>query len=205
MPLARTRKKPEQRRAELTEAARRVFRRKGYAASTVSDIVREAGVSQGTFYFYFKDKEAAFDAVAETIVMEGFDVIREITAGDDLTALEKIERTAEFLIAFETAERWTDEAAARRLAHMRERVGRIAFRLYLPIVADLLRQGIAERAMDVPYPEATAAYFLQVSLFHLDALKGTGTMSSEEWWDAYLDFVVRVFGLKVVPGIRRSG
>ncbi len=193
MPLTRTRKKPEQRKAELIEAARKVFRRKGYAAASVSDIVREAGVSQGTYYFYFKDKESAFDAVAETIVMEGFEVIQEITERDDLTALEKIERTAEFLIAFETAERWTDQSAARRLAHMRDRVGRIAFRLYLPIVADLIRQGIVEGTMDVPYPEATASYFLQASLFHLDALKGTGTMSSDEWWDAYLDFVVRVF------------
>ena len=205
MTLVRTRKRPEERKAELTEAARRVFRRKGYAAASVSDIVREAGVSQGTFYFYFKDKEAAFDAVAETIVMEGFDVIQEITARGDLTAIEKIERTAEFLMAFETGERWTDESAARRLSHMRDRVGRIAFRLYLPVVADLIRQGIAEGTMDVPYPEATAAYFLQASLFHLDALKGTGTMSSEEWWDAYLDFVVRVFGLEVVPEFRRIG
>lgn len=203
MPLARTRKKPEQRKAELTEAARRVFRRKGYAAACVSDIVREAGVSQGTFYFYFTDKESAFDAVAETIVMEGFDVIKEINEREDLTALEKIERTAEFLIAFERAERWTDEKAARRLVHMRDRVGRIAFRLYLPVVADLIRQGISEGSMDAPYPEATAAYFLQASLFHLDALKGTGTMSSEEWWDAYLDFVVRVFGLKTMPKFRR--
>ena len=205
MPLARTRKKAEQRKAELIEAARRVFRRKGYAAASVSDIVREAGVSQGTCYFYFKDKEAAFEAVAETIVMEGFNVIQEITGRDDFTALEKIERTAEFLITFETAESWTDESAARRLVHTRDRVHRIAFRLYLPIAADLIRQGIAEGTMDVPYPEATAAYFLQASLFHLNAPKGPGALNSEEWWDAYLDFVVKVLGLKTMPEFRRIG
>jgi len=194
--------KPEQRRAELIEAARRVFRRKGYAAASVTDIVKEAGVSQGTYYFYFKDKEAAFDAVAETIVLEGFNAIQEITQRDDLSALDKIERTAGFLLALETAERWTDERAARRLEQMRERVGRIAFRLYLPVLTDLIHQGIVEGTMDVPYPEATAAYFLQASLFHLGVLKGSGTMSSEEWWDAYLDFVTRVFGLKSKPGFR---
>ncbi|MBN2026131.1 MAG: TetR/AcrR family transcriptional regulator [Actinobacteria bacterium] len=194
--------KPEERRAELIEAARRVFRRKGYAAASVTDIVKEAGVSQGTYYFYFKDKEAAFDAVAETIVLEGFNAIQGITKRGDLSALDKIERTAGFLLALETAERWTDERAARRLEQMRERVGRIAFRLYLPVVTDLIQQGITEGTMDVPYPEATAAYFLQASLFHLDVLKGSGTMSSEEWWDAYLDFVTRVFGLKSKPGFR---
>ena len=76
MGLARTRKQPEERKSELIETARRVFREKGYAATSVTDIVKEAGVSQGTFYFYFEDKEAVFDAVAETIVLEGYNVIR---------------------------------------------------------------------------------------------------------------------------------
>lgn len=194
--MARTRKQPEERRAELVEVARKVFRDKGYAATSVSDIVREAGVSQGTFYFYFKDKEAVFDAAAEGIVLDAFEAIGEITGREGLSALDKLNETMQFMVAAQAIERWTDELAARSLQPMRDRVGRIAFDLYLPVVTGVIRQGIAEGIMDVPHPEATAAYFIKVTLFHLDVLKGSETMSIEDWWDAYLDFVTKVFGMK---------
>ncbi len=44
------------RRAQLLGAARKVFRAKGYDRARVSEIVREAGVAQGTFYLYFPSK-----------------------------------------------------------------------------------------------------------------------------------------------------
>jgi TetR/AcrR family fatty acid metabolism transcriptional regulator len=45
--------KPQQ----IIEAAVRVFARKGYFNSRVSDIAREAGIAAGTIYLYFKTKE----------------------------------------------------------------------------------------------------------------------------------------------------
>jgi AcrR family transcriptional regulator len=196
MGLARTRKQPEERKTELVETARRVFREKGYAAANVTDIVKEAAVSQGTFYFYFEDKEAVFDAVAETIVLEGYNVIREIATRDDLSALDKIKQTMGFLLAAETVERWTDELAARRLRHMRDRVGRIASELYIPLVTDVVEQGVKEGSLHVLHPVAAASYFVQATLMHLDVLKGSEVLSVNEWWEAYLDFLVKVFGIE---------
>ena len=37
--------------------------RKGYPATTISDIVRDAGVTQGTFYLYFENKADIFSAL----------------------------------------------------------------------------------------------------------------------------------------------
>lgn len=45
------------RRRQLLGAARHLFLAKGYAQTSVSAIVREAGVAQGTFYLYFKSKQ----------------------------------------------------------------------------------------------------------------------------------------------------
>jgi AcrR family transcriptional regulator len=61
--VARRRRGTEERRAALLEAARRLFVREGFAAASVSRVVREVGVAQGTFYYYFASKEAAFDAL----------------------------------------------------------------------------------------------------------------------------------------------
>ncbi len=46
-----------ERRAQLLKAAREAFDEKGYESATVSDIVRRAGVAQGTFYLYFGTKK----------------------------------------------------------------------------------------------------------------------------------------------------
>jgi len=47
-----------QRRDQILKAARTVFDEKGYESATVSDIVRRAGVAQGTFYLYFESKKS---------------------------------------------------------------------------------------------------------------------------------------------------
>ena len=50
--------KRELRRAQLLAAARKLFLARGFEQSSVSAIVAEAGVAQGTFYLYFKTKHA---------------------------------------------------------------------------------------------------------------------------------------------------
>ena len=46
-----------ERREQILAAARAVFDEKGYELATVSEIVRRAGVAQGTFYLYFESKK----------------------------------------------------------------------------------------------------------------------------------------------------
>ena len=58
------------RREQLLAAARKVFQEKGYEGTTVSDIVDEAGVAQGTFYLYFPSKKDIILGLAEVIVDE---------------------------------------------------------------------------------------------------------------------------------------
>src|SRR5580704_15932053 len=44
-------------RTRLLDAALRVIRNKGYGSSTVDEICREAGLSKGSFFHYFRSKE----------------------------------------------------------------------------------------------------------------------------------------------------
>lgn len=60
----RLRLSSSERRALLLAAAARVFRRRGYASATVTDVVREAKVSRGTFYAHFDSKRRLVAAVA---------------------------------------------------------------------------------------------------------------------------------------------
>lgn len=60
-------------REQILDGAHRVFMRMGFDASSMNDITREAGVSKGTLYVYFKNKEDLFAAMIQrqkTRVME---------------------------------------------------------------------------------------------------------------------------------------
>jgi AcrR family transcriptional regulator len=52
-------------RQRLIQAACTLFVRQGYAATTMQQIVQEAGTSIGNCYFYFSNKEALLQAVVE--------------------------------------------------------------------------------------------------------------------------------------------
>jgi AcrR family transcriptional regulator len=54
-------------RAAILDAARGVFAEHGYEAARVRDIIRRTDLASGTFYNYFPDKDAIFEAlIAET-------------------------------------------------------------------------------------------------------------------------------------------
>lgn len=48
--------KKQQKRTSLLESAFSLFINNGFHKTSISDIVRDAGVAKGTFYLYFKDK-----------------------------------------------------------------------------------------------------------------------------------------------------
>ena len=60
----------ERRMAELLDAAGQVFAESGYSAATTNAIAARAGVSPGTLYQYFPNKDAIADAVGELYTAE---------------------------------------------------------------------------------------------------------------------------------------
>src|SRR5215217_1533145 len=55
------------RRGQILEAARRVFAERGFRRATTREVAREAGISEGTIYNYFEDKDALLMAILERL------------------------------------------------------------------------------------------------------------------------------------------
>jgi TetR/AcrR family fatty acid metabolism transcriptional regulator len=53
----------EFRRAEIVDAARSVFARRGFAHGIMDEIAKEAGIAKGTVYLYFRSKTEIYRAV----------------------------------------------------------------------------------------------------------------------------------------------
>jgi TetR/AcrR family transcriptional regulator len=58
-----TRGQPEQSRIAILDAAVREFAREGVAGARTDAIAKSAGVNKALLYYYFKDKEAIYQAV----------------------------------------------------------------------------------------------------------------------------------------------
>ena len=64
-PAAEARSVESTKRRQIIDGACRVFLQRGFDAASMGEIAREAGVSKGTLYVYFKSKEDLFEAIVE--------------------------------------------------------------------------------------------------------------------------------------------
>jgi AcrR family transcriptional regulator len=80
-PEPRWRRAPEERPGQIIQAALEVFGEVGLARARLDDIARRAGVSKGTIYVYFPDKEALFkEVVRKTVISTIERAERNLTA-----------------------------------------------------------------------------------------------------------------------------
>jgi len=68
-------------RQAILHAARKLFGRRGYAATSLSAVVQAAHVTTGAVYHHFGDKQALFRAVAENVELEILHRVAAITLG----------------------------------------------------------------------------------------------------------------------------
>jgi AcrR family transcriptional regulator len=58
----------EARKQAMINAALDLFEKKGYHRTTIADITSRSGTSHGTFYLYFKDKNALIQEIVDTVM-----------------------------------------------------------------------------------------------------------------------------------------
>ena len=92
----------ERRIAQLLDAAARVFCTVGYQAASTNAIAREAGVSPGTLYQFFPNKEAIGEALSERLAVQIRDVHDRALSLDHspLTLRELIDKVVDPLVRF---------------------------------------------------------------------------------------------------------
>jgi AcrR family transcriptional regulator len=74
----------------IVRAARKLFLKKGYHDTTIRDICRESGLSNGTLYFYFENKDALYAHIYEECFQHLNDMLASAVQ-PDMEPLEQIE------------------------------------------------------------------------------------------------------------------
>jgi AcrR family transcriptional regulator len=76
---AQRRRRKEDRPPEIVRAALAEFAEKGFAATKLDDVARRAGISKGTIYLYFADKDALFEAVVRETIGPVLDRVQHLS------------------------------------------------------------------------------------------------------------------------------
>jgi AcrR family transcriptional regulator len=100
----------ERSRAQILEAALKLFSHRGYGATSVNDIAAEAGLSKGNVYHHFPDKESIFRALLDqyfqAMSQPDFPFNRALANGQFPDNLEELGRAAR-----EAVSQWREHVA----------------------------------------------------------------------------------------------
>ena len=102
----RTKEQFEQIRKEsagqIAEAALTLFARQGFYSTSVDQIAKEAGVSKGLIYNYFKNKEDLLRHIVESAIEIGDHLVEDVSRQEG-SPLEKFDQIIDDLIAMMTS------------------------------------------------------------------------------------------------------
>lgn len=158
---------PEKRR-QIMDGALQVFMEKGYDSSSMSDICRAAGVSKGTLYVYFADKEDLFQSLVGDKRTRTFAGIEEVLEGP----LPLEAKLRDYGLRLATAV-CSDVAlkAQRIIISMADRMPQMGRRFYdaaaevtVGELARVLARADAEGTLRVPDPRLAAYQFIELSM-----------------------------------------
>ena len=156
--VSRVSKEPAERRQEILDTAIELFYKKGFARTSIADIARQAGISQGLCYRYFPSKEAIADAAIDRYAQMLLDKTTPILCDPHRTLREKLQDTPNLL------ETETDDNYYYKLAHaagnaaIHDRVSARLSALLVPLVQKQIELANERGETQIDDPETAAAF-----------------------------------------------
>jgi AcrR family transcriptional regulator len=152
--LLETRLEPRRRRKaerpqEILEAAFAEFSRNGYASTTLDAIAERAGVTKGTIYVYFENKEHLFISMVHEFTKAAYDTVQDMYATHEGSTAELLRAQFSFIYQHIVEDKRRREVVRMLIAEA-TRFPELADRYHQEILRpclDMLRQAI-QRGMD---------------------------------------------------------
>jgi len=158
-----TGRKANDKRDRILLAATRVFARKGFHATRVSEVAKAAGVADGTIYLYFKSKDELLISIFEDRVDHLLEAVRrEMDALPNAQA--RLRRIIELQLGLLDGERDLAEVitvSLRQSTRLLKQYAAPKFLAYLETIAEVIAGGQAEGVFreDVAPLDAARAVF----------------------------------------------
>ncbi|QUH25226.1 TetR/AcrR family transcriptional regulator [Serpentinicella alkaliphila] len=158
-------KDPEVRKAEIMEAAKNLFYKKGYLDTTTQDIINSLGISRGLLYYHFKSKEDILFSIVEKHIEPIIARFRLITYDNKLSAKEKVNAFLNSTIIEENAVNVEDYSLHEAIhlpenTFMMDKINHKLSYTMTEFFAEIITQGNREGLFNVKYPYETSAFLM---------------------------------------------
>jgi AcrR family transcriptional regulator len=197
-PEIRRRRKAE-RPQEILEAAFTEFSRNGYATTTLDRIAEHAGVTKGTIYVYFENKEHLFISMVREITKTTLDTVHEMFETHEGSTAELLRAQFSFMYQHIVEDRRRREVVRMLIAEA-PRFPELADRYYDEILRpclDLLKRAI-QRGMDrgeirkcsiIDFPQVVIGPIALVDLWMM-MFDNRQPLDLKAYFNAHLDLVL---------------
>ena len=152
-------------RRQILDGARKVFMDLGFDGASMNEIARSAGVSKGTLYVYFADKNRLFEAIVEQEAFEQGKVVFNLDpARDAETTLREFGRSYMELLCRPGGGSWirTVMAIAERMPDVGRRYYANVLEKAVNRLADYLRAHVGPGDLAIDDCQLAASQFMEV-------------------------------------------
>lgn len=147
------RKKAEERKNEILDAADELFSQKGFDGTSTNDILEKVGIARGTLYHHFKSKEDIMDVLIERYSIRLLETAQEIAADKSIPVVDRIIRVVKSLnISGGSSQEIMDHIHRPQNALMHQKIQKIIINGVTPILTEIIREGIEQGLFSTPFP-----------------------------------------------------
>jgi len=174
-----TEEEKEERRRMIMEAAKNRFQRFGYSKTTMEEVAGDAGISKGTIYLYFQNKEDVFYALLgqEALDMERF-LYRRVK--DEPSVVKQLEMIFTGALEYLEVHPYLDSILRRDVDMVSPRILKHIFTIedhYVSVIEDYVRRGIDEGEIEPGNPRIIAYVLYKI----FEAFSYASTMREEDF------------------------
>ena len=185
-------RKGERRKQDLLAIAYRMFITQGYENTSVDDIIAEAGIAKGTYYYYFASKEQTLEEVIGMMIEKEAEMAKQILSSE-ISVPQKI---VGIVTSIQPApEETAIEGALMKPENvlMHDKIRRKLVETVTPLLSEVVEEGIKEGIFSCDNIPERVRMMLMVSNDIFDE----GEFSEKDI-DVFIDLTEKLLGAK--PG-----
>jgi len=167
--MPRVIKHPDVRRAEILDAAFKIFVERGYDNTSLNEVIANASLSKGMFYHHFASKEDLLTALFERVTEQTYQVLAPVLNEKGLDAKVRLQRVLDRGVEIRLQNVELTRSLFVSLLRpesklLYDRISEAWTQRMRPILKSIIEEGVRTGAFDTEDPEGVGDLILQMGV-----------------------------------------
>ena len=180
--------KGEKRKQELLRIAHQLFIQKGYEETSIDEIIAEAHIAKGTYYYYFPSKEATLEEVINMMIKDEVRRAKEVLSAP-IPIPQKLVGVIASLRPEQNESNIADALNQKQNIIMHEKINRRIVEEAVPLLSEVVSEGIVQGMFACDHIEERVRMILIMSQHLFD----NGSFSEGDI-EVFIDMVEKTLG-----------